>query len=112
MFDNFGGYFHWMLTWSVVFVPHYAILDLILSFAPFWHNAFLGLHTVDSNQQETAQSKKLAFSYLHLPFTLSKFNLVAIDSIKEVRVGWNSELLRITETAVTPEINVKFSNNN
>lgn len=30
---------------------------------------------------------------------------IAIDSIKEVRVGWNSELLRITETAVTPEIN-------
>uniref|UniRef100_A0A914LTU4 Uncharacterized protein n=1 Tax=Meloidogyne incognita TaxID=6306 RepID=A0A914LTU4_MELIC len=31
--------------------------------------------------------------------------LVSIDSIKEVRVGWNSELLRLTEPIVSPEIN-------
>nr|CAD2196851.1 unnamed protein product [Meloidogyne enterolobii] len=30
---------------------------------------------------------------------------ISIDSIKEVRVGWNSELLRLTEPIVSPEIN-------
>lgn len=32
---------------------------------------------------------------------------IAIEAIKEVRVGWNSELLRVTEAGIAAEIQVR-----
>uniref|UniRef100_A0A183BZK0 Phosphoinositide phospholipase C n=1 Tax=Globodera pallida TaxID=36090 RepID=A0A183BZK0_GLOPA len=56
---------------------------------------------MDSNQQKTPQSSKFAFQDDFSP----KCSLpVAIEAIKEVRVGWNSELLRITEAGIAAEI--------